>query len=68
MTRVYIPVSEHLAQTSLLVGTDDCRRLEINIEIRVDRVVSEIVLLEHWIFQFVASFFHILSGRVEVSE
>jgi hypothetical protein len=43
-----------------LIRSDDGRRLQVYVQIGIDRVVTEVILLEHGVFQFVASFFDIL--------
>lgn len=55
-----VPIPEHLAQARFLVRPDNCGGLEINLEVRVDGIVAEIILLQHRILELVAPFFDIL--------
>lgn len=53
-------ITEHLAETLLLVRPDDGYGFEVDIKVRVYSVISEIVLLQHRIIQLNASFLEVL--------
>ena len=55
-----VPISEHFTQTSFLVRSNDSGWFQINIKIRVNGVVPEVVFLEHGVFELVAPFFDVL--------
>lgn len=48
-------VSEHFAQTLLLVGPQHGRGLQVDVDVRVHAVVAEIVLRQQWVLQFDAA-------------
>lgn len=48
-------VAEHLAQTLLLVGTQHCGRLQVDVDVGVHRVVAEVVLGQQWMLQLDAA-------------
>ena len=56
----YLPVAEHLAQARLLVRPNDGRRFQIYVQVGVNRIIPEIVLLQHRVFKFIASLFNVL--------
>ena len=61
---VHIPITEHLAQACLLIWSNDSCRLQVNVEICVNRIVPEVVLLQHWIFKLVATLLDILQRLI----
>lgn len=50
-----VPVSKHLAETLFLIRTNGGRRFEINLERRIELIMSKVILLHHRIIQVQAS-------------
>jgi len=61
---LHIPITEHLTQACLLIWSNDSCRLQVNVEICVNRIVPEVVLLQHWIFKLVATLLDILQRLI----
>lgn len=56
-----IPISKHFAQALLLIGANKGSRLEIDIQIRIYSIVSEVILLQHRKVQLNATLFNMLN-------
>lgn len=62
-----IPVTKHLGQTLFLVWSNDSNWLEINFEVGIDGVISEIIFLQHWVIDFVTSLFYVLLNQFTIN-
>ena len=58
------PISEHLAETSFLIRSNDGGWFQVYVEVRVYRVIPEVIFFKHRIFELVASLFNILPRYV----
>lgn len=57
---ICVPIPKHFAETGLLIGSDYSRRFQVNIEVRVNSVIPEIVFFKHGVLEFVAPFLDVL--------
>lgn len=60
MNTLNSPIPEHLAEAGLLVRSNNCGWLKVNVEIGIDCIVSEIIFFQHRVFKLIAPFLDVL--------